>query len=295
MKKADLSILQAPSLLSDQKFTFVLPKIKGTTVLNILPAIVLLFFTLCALVPQAIAPYSPTQMLMDSVMQAPSLRHIFGTDQYGRDVFSIVVYGSRISILTGFATVFLGGLFGGILGAVSGYAGGIFDSAVMRFIEVLMTIPGILLAMLIAAVLKPSFFNVVLAISISSIPMYARVMRGEALRVKNLPYITAARSIGTSNLIIFMRHVIPNSISSFLVIATMGLGTSILSASSLSFLGLGVLQEIPDWGTLLSNGRSYITVAWWICTFPGLSITIYVLAINILGDYLRDSLAPKLK
>jgi peptide/nickel transport system permease protein len=165
----------------------------------------------------------------------------------------------------------------------------------MRVVEVLMTIPGILLAMLIAAVLKPSFFNVVLAISVASIPMYARVMRGEALRVKSLGFVTASRSIGTASPVIFLRHLLPNAISSFLVIATMGLGSAILAASGLSFLGLGVMQEIPDWGTLLSAGRGYITVAWWICTFPGVAITAYVLAINIIGDQLRDALAPKLK
>jgi peptide/nickel transport system permease protein len=273
---------------------FSLPRIRASKLLFFIALLVVAFFALCALFPGLIAPYSPTKLILDSVMSPPSAEHIFGTDHFGRDVLSVVIHGSRLSILTGVFAVLVGAAIGGLLGAVSGYIGGLFDAAVMRLIDVLIAIPSILLALLIVAVLKPGFFNVVLAVSISTIPLYARVMRSEALRIKELHFILAARSIGTSRILIFGRHIVPNAASSFLVIAAMGLGNAILIAAGLSFLGLGVLDEIPDWGTLLSQGRGYLTTAWWICTFPGLFVTVYVLAINIIGDYLRDLLTPQL-
>jgi peptide/nickel transport system permease protein len=269
-------------------------KIKASKVLFVLALLVVAFFVLCALVPELIAPYSPTKLMLDSVMSSPSAEHLFGTDHFGRDVLSVIVHGSRVSILTGVVAVLIGAVVGGLIGAIAGYVGGLFEAVVMRLTDVLMTIPAILLALLIVAVLRPGFFNVVLAISVATIPLYARVMRSEALRVKELPFILAARSIGTPRILIFLRHVVPNTIPSFLVIATLGLGSAILIAAGLSFLGLGVLNEIPDWGTLLSQGRGYLTTAWWICTFPGLCVTLYVLAINIIGDHLRDLLTPKL-
>jgi peptide/nickel transport system permease protein len=269
-------------------------RIKPVKVLFAFALLIVAFFAVCAIVPELVAPYSPTTLMLDSVMSPPSKEHLFGTDHFGRDVLSVVIHGSRTSILTGLVAVLIGAGVGGLLGAVSGYIGGLLDAAIMRLIDVLMTVPAILLALLIVAVLRPGFFNVVLAISIATIPLYARVMRSEALRVKELPFVLAARSIGTPRVLIFLRHVVPNAISSFLVIATMGLGSAILIAAGLSFIGLGVLDEIPDWGTLLSQGRSYLTTAWWICTFPGLCVTLYVLAINIIGDYLRDLLTPKL-
>jgi peptide/nickel transport system permease protein len=274
-----------------------LPKfrIRATDILLFCALLVVFFFVLCALFPGLLAPYSPTELMLDSVMAPPSADHLFGTDHFGRDILSVVIYGSRVSILTGVVAVLLGGLAGGTIGALAGYVGGWLDAVVMRLIDILMTIPGILLALLIVAVLKPSFFNIVLAISISTIPVYARVMRSEALRIKELPFILASRSIGTSRVVIFLRHIVPNAASSFLVIATIGLGSAILMAAGLSFLGLGVMDEIPDWGTLLSQGRGYLSTAWWICTFPGLFVTVYVLAINIIGDRLRDLLSPKLK
>ncbi|MBB6637744.1 ABC transporter permease [Cohnella thailandensis] len=256
---------------------------------------VIAFIALCAIAPQWIAPYSPTEMLADSLMQAPSAAHPFGTDYFGRDVFSLVVYGSRDSLFIGLMSVVVGGLVGGTIGALSGYIGGWFDTILMRIIDTLMTIPGILLALAIAAAMGPSLTNIVLAVASSAIPGYARVMRGQTMSINGRPYITAARSIGVSRFGIFRRHVLPNSLSPLLVMATLGIGSSILAGSGLSFLGLGLLKEIPDWGTLLSQGRGYLTVAWWICTFPGLAITLLVLAVNILGDWLRDRLDPKRK
>ncbi|MFD0692970.1 ABC transporter permease [Paenibacillus sp. GCM10027628] len=254
---------------------------------------VTLFIVGCAVVPQWIAPYAPTAMLTDHILNPPSSSHLFGTDYFGRDVFSLVVYGSRDSLIIGFASVLAGALVGGAIGALSGYIGGIVDKICMRFIDVLMTIPGILLALAIAAALGPHLYNIIFAVAAAAIPQYARVMRGQIMNVKNRPFVIASRSIGASKVSIFFRHVLINAWSPLLVMSTIGLGSSILVGSGLSFLGLGVLKEIPDWGTLLSQGRGYLTVAWWICTFPGLAITLFVLSVNLIGDKLRDALDPK--
>lgn len=258
-------------------------------------ALMIAFLFLCALFPQWIAPYSPTEMLTDSIMQKPGAAHLFGTDYFGRDVFSLVVYGCRDSLFIGLASVLVGGIVGGTLGALTGYIGGLFDSVAMRVVDILMTIPGILLALVIAAAMGPSLSNVVLAVASAAIPGYARVMRGQTMSINGRPFITAARSIGVTRLGIFWRHVLPNSLSPLLVMATLGIGTSILAGSGLSFLGLGLVKEVPDWGALLAQGRGYLTVAWWICTFPGLAITLLVLSVNIVGDWLRDFLDPKKK
>lgn len=254
---------------------------------------IIIFLTICAIVPQWIAPYPPTKMFSDQILQPPSADHLFGTDYFGRDVFSVVVYGSRYSLLIGFSAVLVGGFIGSLIGIISGYVGGIVDTIFMRFIEILQTIPGILLALALAAALGANFFNLILAIAFASLPGYARVMRGQILSVKNRTFVLASKSIGTSNIIIFFKHVLPNSYPPLLVMASNGLGTAILIGAGLSFLGLGVVNEIPDWGVLLSQGRSYLAVAWWIATFPGLAITTFVLSVNIIGDHFRDYFDPK--
>ncbi|WP_246079025.1 ABC transporter permease [Paenibacillus piri] len=255
--------------------------------------LIVMAIIVCALFPQWIAPYAPTQMMADAILKHPSAAHIFGTDYYGRDVFSLVVYGSRDSLFIGVVSVLIGAAAGGTMGALSGYIGGWVDGLLMRFVDVLMTIPGLLLALAIAAALGPSFFNVVLAVSISAVPGYARVMRSQVIALKGRPFIAASRSIGSKHLHIFTRHILPNSLSPLLVMGTIGVGSSILIGSGLSFLGLGVFREIPDWGTLLSQGRGYLTVAWWMATFPGLAITLFVLSVNLIGDKFRDHLDPK--
>ncbi|MFK7697405.1 ABC transporter permease [Paenibacillus sp. HJGM_3] len=254
---------------------------------------VLAFVIVCAIVPQWIAPYSPTDMMTNKLLKPPSLAHWLGTDQFGRDVWSLVVYGSRQSLTMGVVSVVIGGLAGTLLGLIAGYWGGVVDSLFMRVNDILMTIPGILLAIAIAVALGPSFFNVILAISVASIPGKARVVRSQVISIRSRPFIDAARAIGTSHLEIMLRHILPNCFSPLLVMMTIGVGTSILVGTGLSFLGLGVIKEIPDWGYMLSQGRSYMTVAWWIATFPGLAITLLVVIVNLLGDDLRDRFDPK--
>lgn len=256
---------------------------------------IILFLTICAIVPSWITPYSPTKMETDQLLMAPSLAHLFGTDYFGRDVFSLVVYGSRMSLLIGLFAVLLSSIVGSIIGMIAGYIGGIADIILMRAIEVIQTIPGTLLALALAAAMGASFQNLVIAISISALPSYARIMRGQIISIKNRPFVLASHSIGTSNIAILFKHVLPNSYSPLLVVATNGLGSVILVSAGLSFLGLGVLSDIPDWGLLLSQGRNYLAAAWWIATFPGLAIALFVLAINIVGDSLRDYFDPKSK
>lgn len=254
---------------------------------------IIVFLNICALFPQWIAPYSPAKMLSSQVLQPPERSHWFGTDYFGRDVFSVVVYGTRYSLLIGYVSVLLGGLAGCLIGGIAGYIGGVVDVVVMRLIEILMTIPGILLALAFAAALGPSLFNTILAVSIASVPGYARVMRGQMISLRHRAYVLASRSIGSSHAFIFFRHILPNAWSPILVMATIGLGTSILTGAGLSFLGLSALKESPDWGTFLAQGRGYLTAAWWISTFPGLAITLFVLSVNIIGDQLRDYFDPK--
>lgn len=269
------------------------PKIPMSRLMAYGAGLIVLFLAVCAIVPQWIAPYSPIDMAADRILLSPGAAHWLGTDYFGRDIFSVIVHGARESLFIGFASVVVGGLSGGLIGAVAGYFGGWVDSVLMRIIDVVMTIPGVVLALAVAAALGPGLWNIILAVAIASVPNYARIMRGQILGIKNRPFIMASRSIGASELSVFVKHVLPNSLSPLLVMACIGVGTAILTGSGLSFLGLGVLKEIPDWGALLSQGRGYLTVAWWICTFPGLAITLFVLSVNMIGDELRDALDPK--
>lgn len=261
----------------------------------LIASLILLFIIACAIFPSWIAPYDPTNMNTEKILVGPSMTNLFGTDHYGRDVFSLVVYGSRDSLIIGVSAVLIGLVIGGGVGALAGYIGGFIEAFFMRIIEILMTIPGILLALAIAAALGPSLRNIVLAIAIASIPGYARVMRGQMMSIKKRPYVAASRSIGTSSSRILLWHIVPNALSPLLVMSTIGLGTAILTGAGLSFLGLGVVKEIPDWGALLSQGRNYLTVGWWIATFPGLAITVFVLSVNIIGDKLQDVTNPKIR
>ncbi|HKO52935.1 MAG TPA: ABC transporter permease [Polyangiaceae bacterium] len=253
----------------------------------------LLFVAACAAFPALIAPYLPTDMHNDAILSAPRGAHWFGTDQFGRDVFSLVVYGARQSVLIGIFAVLISCSIGVSIGLTAGYAGGWLDTALMRFIDVWMAIPNILLAIALSTVLGPSLVNTIFAISITTIPRYARILRGQALSVRSRPFIEASRAAGASHFSILRRHVLPHCSVQIMVLATLGVGSSILIGSGLSFLGLGVNDERPDWGFLLTQGRSYLTVAWWTVTFPGLAITSLVVSVNLLGDALRRRFDPR--
>ncbi|MNI10017.1 Glutathione transport system permease protein GsiD [compost metagenome] len=282
-----------PKRFEFSTFVFKLKKISFSKIILGFSLFILLFLVLCAIVPSWIAPYSPTAMMTDQLLKPPSFSHPLGTDQFGRDVWTLVIYGSQQSLIMGVVSVVIGGFIGTLFGLLAGYWGGIVDSLFMRFNDILMTIPGILLAIAISVALGPSFFNVILAISVATIPGKARVVRSQVISIRNRPFIDAARAVGTSHLEIMVRHILPNCFSPLLVMMTIGVGSSILVGTGLSFLGLGVVKEIPDWGYMLSQGRSYMTVAWWVATFPGLAITLLVVVVNLIGDEIRDRMDPK--
>lgn len=256
-----------------------------------LPGAIMLVMLVCGLFPEWIAPFEPTDMT-DAILAPPDRTHWFGTDHFGRDVLSLVIHGARQSLLMGACAVFVGGLAGGLIGLVSGYGGRRIDLVLMRLLDVWMAVPDILLAIIIAAALGPSLTNTIIAVGLVTVPRYARVMRAQVLAIRSRPFIEASRSIGSPHALIVLRHILPHTASQMLVMATLGVGSSILIGSSLSFIGLGVIDDRPDWGFLLSQGRSYLTVAWWFATFPGLAITALVISANLLGDGLQNRLDP---
>jgi peptide/nickel transport system permease protein len=258
-----------------------------------LPAVVLTVLVAWALAPGWFAPFAPTDMDQRAILQGPSAAHVMGTDNFGRDILSLVIYGARQSLLVGVGAVAIGMAFGCGLGLVTGYVGGLVDMAVMRLIEVWMSVPSILLIMMIATAVRPSLTNVILTIGLVSSPHHARVMRSQVMAVKGRPFVEASRSIGGSHLSILIRHVLPHTLSQALVMATLGIGGAMLTGASLSFIGLGVVDDCPDWGYLLSQSRSYLTVAWWFGAFPGMAVTLVVISTNMLGEALRRRLDPR--
>jgi peptide/nickel transport system permease protein len=241
------------------------------------------------------SPRDPIRTAAREALLPPGPGHLLGTDQYGRDVASRVVYGARISLTVGLVSVSIAVGLGAPLGLVSGFYGGRLDALAMRVMDVLLAFPGILLALAIVSVLTPGLTNVMIAVGLAAVPAYARLMRATALSARELLYVEAARAMGGRDLLILTRYVLPNVVAPLIVTATLGLGTAILSAAALSFLGLGSQPPAPEWGRMLSEGRDYLREAWWISTFPGLCIMLTVLAMNLLGDGLRDVLDPRLK
>lgn len=257
--------------------------------------IIIVLLAAVALSAKVLAPYDPNQIDVGGFLDKPSIDHLFGTDSLRRDVFSRVVYGSRISLTVGFISVAIGAVFGSAVGLVAGYYAGWVDNLLMRLIDVMLAFPGILLALAIVSILGPSLNNLMIAVGVSAIPTYARLTRGSVLAARENVYVEAARSVGVPNRQIVLRHILPNVVSPIIVAATLGVGTSILAAAALSFLGLGSQPPEPEWGRMLSEGRGYLRDQWWISAFPGIAIMVTVLGVNMLGDGLRDALDPRLK
>lgn len=228
-------------------------------------------------------------------LKGPSAAHIFGQDEFGRDVFLRIIWGTRYSLLLGVGATLMSTLIGGIVGALAGFYGKKLDNILMRLMDVLLSIPSILLSIAIVAALGTSMFNVMLAIAISYVPQYARVVRAAIMEQKSIDYIEAARAVGTSDARIILRHIIPNAMAPIIVQATLGIAGCILSIAGLSFLGLGIQPPVPEWGGMLSSARQYMRDAWHITTFPGLAIMLTILSLNLVGDAFRDALDPKLK
>jgi peptide/nickel transport system permease protein len=255
-------------------------------------AITLGFLILTVAAP-LLAPYDPYDQNFSDALSAPSAQHFFGADQYGRDMFSRVLYGSRSALLAIVVANGLALVLGSLLGLVGGFIGGATDAVIMRFVDVLLAFPYLLLALIIVAALGPSLTNSMIAIGIVYTPQYARLIRGQVLAVRAADYVRAARAIGTSPLRIMLRHVLPNSFTPVLVMATVQAGSVVVETAGLSFLGLGAQPPSPDWGALLADGHNYFLTAWWIATFPGLAIFCVVLGFNLLGDALRDQFDPR--
>lgn len=256
---------------------------------------IILLLIVVAIFADFIAPFGYDDQNLANRLQTPSSTHIFGTDSFGRDIFSRIVYGSRVSLQVGFIAVGIGALAGGALGAVAGFYGKHLDNGIMRVMDVLLAIPNILLAISIVATLGAGLENVMIAVGIGSIPGYARIVRASVLTVRDQEFVEAARSVGTSDFRIIMKHILPNAMAPIIVQATLGVAGAILSAAGLSFIGLGIQPPAPEWGAMLSEGRQFLRDFPHVTTFPGLAIMITIYALNLLGDGLRDALDPRLK
>ena len=250
-------------------------------------------WAIAALAP-VVATHDPLRQSAD-LLEGPSAKHWMGTDEFGRDLFSRIVYGGRISLSVGIIAVTIAVLAGSTLGLVAGYLGGIVDTILMRFIDGLMAFPSIILAILIMAVLGPNLVNVMIAVGISAVPWYARTVRGSTLSVMQAQFVESAKAVGSSGGRIIIRHILPNVAAPIIVLGTLGMATSILAIAGLSFLGLGAHPPSPEWGAMLSSARTYMGRASWYAAFPGLAIMVSVLAMNIIGDALRDILDPRLR
>ena len=248
-----------------------------------------------------VAVFAPFFSLYDPIIQdyqrftPPNINHWLGTDSLGRDIYSRIIHGTRVSMFVGLLAVTIALLSGTIVGIISGYYGGRIDTILMRFIDILLAFPGLVLAMLISGLLGPSLVNAMIAVGIMLTPSFARVSRGSVLSVKNEPYIASARIIGCSDLYIIFHYILPNIMVPLSVLFSISLSIAILAESALSFLGLGIQPPSPSWGGMLHHGRLYMEIAPWVAVFPGLAIMIAVLSFNFLGDGLRDALDPKLK
>lgn len=239
-----------------------------------------------------ITSYSPTAQDIGNKLQSPSITHIFGTDNFGRDIFSRVIYGARLSLLAGFLTVVLASVFGSIYGAIAGFVGGIVDDIMMRISEIFLSFPSLILAMIITSALGSSLFNTMLALVIVSWPSYAKLMRSVVLSEKQNEYVLAAQTMGASKFNVLFKEITPNCINSLVVMATADIGNQILSFSALSFLGLGSPPPTPEWGAMVSDGVAYFS-SWWVASFPGLAILTMTVGANIVGDGIRDIIDPK--
>ena len=257
--------------------------------------VLLLLFAASALLAPLLAPYDPLDQQLLTRLKPPSFAHLLGTDQLGRDIFSRMLFGARISLTIGLVVVGSAGAFGTLVGLLAGYAGGWVDEILMRLTDIFFAFPPLILAMAIAGALGPSLNNAMIAIAVVTWPVYARLVRGQVLSLRQREFIVAARSIGAATPRILWRHLLPNTLAPILVQASFDMGGAILSAAGLSFIGFGAQPPTPEWGVMISEGRKFITTQPWLSLFPGLAILLTVAAFNLIGDGVRDLLDPRLR
>jgi peptide/nickel transport system permease protein len=263
--------------------------------LTFLGTMMVAFIIFIGVTAPLICPYDPNLMDIPARLQAPSFAHFFGTDEMGRDVFTRVIYGARISITVGLSIVVIAAGIGCFFGSISGYAGGKIDRVIMAATDMVLSFPSMVLALALTAAMGPGLFNTMLAVCIVRIPLYVRLMRGQVLALKEMQYVRAARTFGERPAKIVLRHIIPNCLTPLLVQMTLGIGDAILIASSMSFIGLGAQPPTPEWGAMIATARIYAIDQWWYAAFPGLFILITVMGFNLLGDGIRDILDPRSK
>ena len=260
---------------------------------------IVLFVFLVAIFAPVLAPHDPAAINAGNMLKPPcwmdggSTVYLLGTDNLGRDILSRIIYGSQVSLLVGVTSVVVAGIIGVTIGLIAGYYGGFIDNLLMRVVDSFLAIPTILFALVILTIFGPSIVTLIFVLGATNWVNYARLVRGEVLSIKERDYVRAARSIGVKNHKIILRHLLPNVVSSFIVISTLSVATTIILEASLSFLGLGIQPPDVSWGLILSDGRDYLATSWWLATFPGIAITITVLGIIFLGDWLRDILDPR--
>lgn len=255
--------------------------------------IIITLLIIVALFAPVISPYTPSQQNVFERLQSPSLHHLFGTDDLGRDVFTRMIFGARISLAVGFISVFIILIIGTLLGIISGYYGGKIDYMIMRFTDIVLCFPTFFLIILVIAFIEPNIYNVMIVIGVTSWPGLARLVRAEVLSLKEREFILVSKMMAISNIKIFFVHILPNIISPLMVYSSLAIGGAILTESALSFLGLGVQPPMPSWGQILTSGKDYIYMAWWLSLFPGIAILVTVLAFNLVGEAIRDIFDPK--
>ncbi|MGX9292411.1 ABC transporter permease [Bacillus sp. A015] len=289
--------LQAPKPKKERSQSLILESMKQffQHKLAVIGSVIVFLFLILAIFAPLIAPYGINEQSLGERFSAPSTAHWFGTDDFGRDIFSRVVHGARISLWVGFFSVLGSVILGTLLGLMAGYGGRVLDAVISRLFDILLAFPSILLAIAIVSILGPSLQNALIAIAIINVPTFGRLVRSKVLSIKQEEYVLAAKAVGMSHRRIVLRHILPNSMVPVIVQATLAIGTAIIEAAALGFLGLGAQAPSPEWGKMLADARPYLVQAPWTLFFPGIAIMLTVLGFNLMGDGLRDTLDPKMK